>query len=159
MTEIAQLLESALKNNRSNLLRRAAMATVAKLPGSTTLRELLDSDAGTAVRGLTLNELAEALRGGPSRGEVAARSEPAPAAVSARTPAAATAGASEEERIFRSILEAVQDEPLTIGQLSKQLQLDSTALRGYLTWMKRVGKIESHGKARATRYSAPGRGP
>ena len=36
----------------------------------------------------------------------------------------------------------------------KQLDIETIELRGYLTWMKRMGKIGSVGKARATRYHA-----
>ena len=61
MTEIAQLFESALRQNRANLLRKAAINTVAKMPAQTTLHELLSSEAGSSIRELTLVELREAL--------------------------------------------------------------------------------------------------
>lgn len=63
MTEIAQLFESALRQNRANLLRKAALNTVSRMPATMTLRELLQSEAGAAIRELTLRELSEALDG------------------------------------------------------------------------------------------------
>lgn len=148
MTEIAQLFESALRQNRASLLRKAAMNTLAKMPPATTLRELLDSDAGEAVRELTLADVSDALA---KAGYRSAR----PTATSER-PAAASPSTqweeSKEERIFREILAALADEPLTIGQLSKRLDLDVDSLRGYLAWMKKAGKVLSSGQARATRY-------
>lgn len=139
MTEIAQLFESTLRQNRS----RAAMSTVARMPPTTTLRELLCSDAADAIRALSLAELAEALREGgigpaPSR-------EPAAAGEPQRSP---------QERLYLQILDEIADEPLTIGQLSKRLDLDVEQLRGYLSWMKKMGKVVSTGRARATRYQA-----
>lgn len=154
MTEIAQLLESALRNKRSSLLRQAAMRTVARMPPETTIADLLDSDARDAIRDLTLDDLAEALAEGaqdslPTAHEVAAADEEAANVVDA--PAN---GASREERIFRRIL-AELDAPLTIGQLAKRLDMDTEELRGYLQWMKGMGRVESSGRARATRYSLP----
>ncbi len=58
-----------------------------------------------------------------------------------------------EAQVYRQILEAVSEGPLTIGQLAKQVVIDTTELRGYLTWMKKNGRIASSGRARATRYS------
>ena len=136
MTEIAQLFESTLRQNRS----RAAMSTVARMPPTTTLRELLASDAADAIRALSLGELAEALREagfGPT--------ERAPQAEPERSP---------EEVLYLRILEEIADEALTIGQLSKRLDLDVDQLRGYLSWMKKMGKVVSSGRARATRYQA-----
>ena len=161
MTEIAQLFESALRQNRSSLLRKAAMNTVAKMPAGTTLRELLESDAAEAIRELSLGDLAEALRDAGLGGE------PLRAAASAEAPSsgpraprrhavgpAAVADQSPEERLYRRILDAIADEALTIGQLSKRLELDVDELRGYLSWMKKMGKVVSSGRARATRYQA-----
>jgi predicted ArsR family transcriptional regulator len=154
MTEIAQLFESALRPNQA----KAAMSTVARMPPETTLRELLDSDAGEAVRALSLRDLAQALRdaGYRSRGTLrAVGAAPAPAAP-ARKRLVATGNEvwpeSREERIYRRILDAMAGEPLTIGQLAKRLELDVTELRGYLNWMKKMGKVTSSGRARATRY-------
>ena len=74
MTEIAQLFESALRQNQA----KAAMGTVARMPAETTLRELLESDAGEAVRALSLRDLAQALRdaGLQPRGSVRAAVPP-----------------------------------------------------------------------------------
>lgn len=143
MTEIAQLFESALRQNRANLLRKAALNTVARMPASMTLRELLQSDAGAAVRELSLRELGEALSGLVA----------APAAVAvAEGHSAAPENESREVRAYRQILEAVEQGPMTIGQIAKQVAIDIDELRGYLNWMKKMGKIGSAGRARATRY-------
>lgn len=145
MTEIAQLFESALQQNRASLLRKAALNTVARMPATMTLRELLQSEAGASIRELTISELKEAL------GSVVSTKRPrrvvAPAAETAAEPEE-----SREARIFRQILEALADGPLTIGQLAKQIDVDITELRGYVTWMKKNGRIASSGRARATRY-------
>lgn len=147
MTEIAQLFESALQQNRASLLRKAALNTVARMPASMTLRELLQSEAGASIRELTLRELREALTG------IAATlrpqgSRPSPSANTSD----ADPGESREARVYRQILEAVAHGPMTIGQLAKQIEVDIVELRGYLNWMKRNGKIGSNGRARATRY-------
>jgi hypothetical protein len=142
MTEIAQLFESTLRQNRS----RAAMNTVARMPPATTLRELLDSDAADAIRALTLGELAQALR----EGGVSA----APARPRRRAIAASDTERSPQEKLYLRILDTIADEALTIGQLSKRLELDVDELRGYLSWMKKMGKVVSSGRARATRYQA-----
>lgn len=159
MTEIAQLFESALRQNQA----KAAMSTVARMPPQTTLRELLDSDACEAVRALSLRDLAQALRDAGYRSSGALRS----AATASDTRVAAVASGSRkrvpasgnevwpesrEERIYRRILDAMTSESLTIGQLAKRLELDVTELRGYLNWMKKMGKVVSSGRARATRY-------
>jgi hypothetical protein len=154
MTEIAQLFESALRQNRASLLRKAAMNTVARMPPSTTLRELLRSDAGEAIRELTMEDLREALAEaglGPKSAGSAAK----------RRRAAATGPSksddwseSREEQLFRRIMDAMTDEPLTIGQLAKRVDIETDELRGYLDWMKKAGKVTSSGRARATRYQA-----
>ncbi len=128
------------------------MNTLASMPPGTTLRELLDSDAGEAVRALSLKDLAEALQQAGYRGRVLGGG--------AQRRRGKVEGPSEqwsesrEERIFRQIIAATEHAPLTIGQLAKQLDVDGEELRGYLTWMKKMGKVTSSGKARATRYQA-----
>ncbi|MEM6995013.1 MAG: hypothetical protein AAF721_31155 [Myxococcota bacterium] len=117
------------------------MNTVARMPPGTTLGELLASDAAEAIRALTLDDLAAALREAGLAPEA-----PAP------TPAAAPGPQSREEQIYRRILEAMAEDALTIGQLSKKMDVDVEELRGYLTWMKKMGKVVSSGRARATRY-------
>jgi hypothetical protein len=149
MLEIARLLENALANNRSGL-RKAAKQTLAKAPLSTTISELLASEAGGAMRELTLADLEEAL----------ARTAGARRVVSAIAPAAKPATSadsqSREEYMYRRILEALAETPaLTIGQLAKAIGVETTELRGYIAWMRRVGKVSSTGRARATRYSLP----
>lgn len=151
MTEIAQLFESALRNNRANLLRKAAMNTVVRMPPHTTLRELLASDAADAIRGLTLQELREALvEGGFQASDTSAQRVRRRIEVQSSDSGEWTE--SREEQIYRRILDAMSDEPLTIGQLGKRVDVDVEELRGYLNWMKRMGKVTSSGRARATRY-------
>jgi predicted Rossmann fold nucleotide-binding protein DprA/Smf involved in DNA uptake len=153
MTEIAQLFESALRQNQA----KAAMSTVARMPPDTTLRELLDSDAGEAVRSLSLRDLAQALRDAGYRSRGSLQTSAAAAVASGPRKRLVAAGnevwpESREERIYRRILDAMASEPLTIGQLAKRLELDVTELRGYLNWMKKMGKVVASGRARATRY-------
>ncbi|MGH1346137.1 MAG: winged helix-turn-helix domain-containing protein [Nannocystales bacterium] len=158
MTEIAQLFESALRENRASLLRKAAKSTIARMPPSTTLSSLLESDAGEAVRALTLTELTEAL-------EEAGLTPAASAPLAARrrrvveddasgSDSADWGGEAAEAQLFRRIIDAMSDEPLTIGQLSKEVGIAVDELRGYLAWMKKAGKVTSAGRARATRYQA-----
>ena len=185
MTEIAQLFESALRQNRANLLRKAAINTVAKMPASTTLHELLTSEAGSSIRGLTLVELREALASHLAAG-VAEATRAIPHATTTTgtsrrsSPTDSKLGGnlggnlgnnllgnnllgnnllgnnaapeSREARLYRQIIEAVGSEPKTIGQLAKVVDVDVVELRGYLAWMKKMGKIDSSGRARATRY-------
>lgn len=162
MTEIAQLFESALRQNQA----KAAMNTVARMPPETTLRELIDSDAGAAVRALSLRDLAQALRdaGFRSRGTLGAMAGRTVAPVGRKRVVAAPAPSepvwpeSRDVRMYLRILDAVSDEALTIGQLAKRLELssdeDKNELRQRLKWMKDEGKIVSSGRARATRYQA-----
>ena len=187
MTEIAQLFESALRQNRANLLRKAAINTVAKMPAATTLHELLSSEAGSSIRELTLVELREALAGFVTASTAATTSASSgttgtgtagarriaanPSATSLAslgsslgsgngTSSAASTSSSEspesrEARLYRQIIEACGNEPKTIGQLAKVVEVDVVELRGYLAWMKKMGKIDSSGRARATRYHLP----
>ena len=173
MTEIAQLFESALRQNRANLLRKAAINTVAKMPAQTTLHELLTSEAGSSIRELTLVELRDALAGFVT----AAATSSATSSAAFSAPSSTSNGASRilakpstahgssngssealesrEARLYRQIIEACGSEPKTIGQLAKVVEVDVVELRGYLAWMKKMGKIDSSGRARATRYHLP----
>lgn len=166
MTEIAQLFESALRQNRANLLRKAAINTVAKMPAQTTLHELLTSEAGSSIRELTLVELREALAGFvvAAQGSGSAVSPVSKRTVAAGPAATGSTGStngtaetveSREARLYRQIIEACGHEPKTIGQLAKVVDVDVVELRGYLAWMKKMGKIDSSGRARATRYHLP----
>ncbi len=153
MLEIARLLENALANNRSGL-RKAAKQTLAKAPLSTTLRELLASEAGDAIRELTMRDLEEAL--------VAAGAGPARRITTGAAPrnkvkvATSADSQSREEYMYRRILEVLASHgAMTIGQIAKHIDVDTTELRGYLAWMRRVGKVGSSGRARATRYHLP----
>jgi hypothetical protein len=153
MLEIARLLENALANNRSGL-RKAAKQTLAKAPLGTTIRELLASEAGEAIRDLTLTDLEEALiEAGAGYSRKPTRSS---AAARRRKVATSADSQSREEYMYRRILEVLSAQgSLTIGQIAKQIDVDTTELRGYLAWMRRVGKVGSSGKARATRYHLP----
>lgn len=165
MTEIAQLFESALRNNRASLLRKAAMNTVARMSPQTTLRTLLESEAGEAIRNLTLTEFREALVGaglGPSASNADFLPDTdSDTSVGPRRrhiePSRHTVSddwqTSREEELYRRILDAM-NEPITIGQLAKRVDLDVDELRGYVSWMKKMGKVTSSGRARATRYQA-----
>ncbi len=161
MTEIAQLFESALRSNRTQMLRGVVTQTIVQLGRDATLRELLDSDAGPAVREMTLGEFRQALAELPGIRRRMRRAVPVAARrrkVAARAssaPAEAGGGGSAEERTYRRILEALSDGPLTIGQLAKRLGSTSDEIRGYVKWMRKVGKIASEGRARATRYFLP----
>jgi len=165
MTEIAQLFESALRENRASLLRKAAKSTIARMPPSTTLSALLDSDAGEAVRALTLVELTEALEeAGLTPAPIAPRPGTEARAGSRRrrvvgddasgSDSSDWGGEAAEAQLFRQIIDAMSEEPLTIGQLSKEVGIAVDELRGYLAWMKKAGKVTSSGRARATRYQA-----
>lgn len=148
MLEIARLLENALANNRSGL-RKAAKQTLAHAPLNTTIRELLASEAGDAMRELTLADLEEALM-------TASGAEPRSTSGTRHKVATSADSQSREEYMYRRILEVLARAPgLTIGQLAKKLDVDTLELRGYLSWMRRVGKVHSTGRARATRYSLP----
>lgn len=150
MLEIARLLENALANNRSGL-RKAAKQTLAHAPLTTTIRELLASEAGDAMRELTLADLEEAL----TTASGADRRRGKPSGVRHKVATSADSQ-SREEYMYRRILEVLARSPsLTIGQLAKKLDVDTLELRGYLSWMRRVGKVSSTGRARATRYSLP----
>ncbi|MBV1859996.1 MAG: transcriptional regulator [Nannocystaceae bacterium] len=155
MTEIAQLFESALRENRASLLRKAAKSTIARMPPSTTLSSLLESDAGEAVRALTLSELTEALaEAGLTPRPVGGRRRRVVDDDSSGSDSADWGGEAAEAQLFRRIVDAMSDEPLTIGQLCKEVGIAADELRGYLAWMKKAGKVTSSGRARATRYQA-----
>jgi hypothetical protein len=161
MLEIARLLENALANNRSGL-RKAAKQTLAKAPLTTTVRELLSSEAGEAMRELSLTDLEEALisagagSGHHDRAGTRSASGSSHRAVVETKPSTSADSQSREEFMYRRILEVLTTNPgLTIGQLAKRMDVDTMELRGYLSWMRRVGKVHSIGRARATRYSLP----
>ncbi|WAS97590.1 hypothetical protein [Nannocystis punicea] len=136
------------------MLRKAAINTVARMPATTKLSELLSSEAGASIRQLSISELREALAALlPARPARPAAS--AAAAASESEGAANGAGEAREVQVYKQILTAIEDEPLTIGQLAKRIDCDIAELRGYLAWMKKMGKIDSTGRARATRYHKP----
>lgn len=156
MLEFDQLFENALANKRS-LLRNAAKQTLANAPLNTTIRELLASEAGAAIRDLTLNDIEDALisaGAGQKRGATGDEGSGGTRRVVESTTSADSQ--SREEYMYRRILEVLSETPaLTIGQLAKRIDVDTVELRGYLSWMRRVGKVTSTGRARATRYSLP----
>lgn len=144
MTEIAQLFESALQHNRASLLRKAAINTVARMPPTTKLRDLLNSEAGASIRQLTLEDIREALGGFCKVGTSQDSAK--------QTAEQIETNESREARVYREILQAIGKKPLTIGQIARKVDIDAAELRGYLAWMKKNGKIDSTGRARATRY-------
>lgn len=162
MLEIARLLENALANNRSGL-RKAAKQTLASADLSTTVRELLASEAGHAIRELTIKDLEEALIEAGAGVEIgsAARANGNGSSGGGRrvvvaAPTTSADSQSRDEFMYRRILEVLAESPgLTIGQLGKQLDLETAELRAYVSWMRQVGKVVSTGRARATRYSLP----
>lgn len=140
MTQIAKLFESALQNTQTQRLRQAAQRTIEQMPATTTIGELLSSEAGAMVRALSLDEIAEALGNKLSSRRVTVEVDED------------AHDDSAEGDLFVKILQAVAEEPRTIGQLSKHLDIEVADLRGYLTWMKDVGKVVTTGRARGTRY-------
>jgi hypothetical protein len=143
-------------------MRKAAINTVAKMPAQTTLHELLTSEAGSSIRELTLVELREAPAGFVNASTSASAATTATRRTAGSTTAQAAAAPangetleSREARLYRQIIEACGHEPKTIGQLAKVVDVDVVELRGYLAWMKKMGKIDSSGRARATRYHLP----
>ncbi|RMG97244.1 MAG: ArsR family transcriptional regulator [Deltaproteobacteria bacterium] len=159
MTEIAQLFESALRSNRTQMLRSVAIETLSRMPRDATLRELLESEAGPAIRELTLAEFREVLGELPGIRRRLHRTVPAATrrrrVVAAESAQPTSGPSSDEERIYREILDALVDGPLTIGQLAKRMGRTSDEIRGYVKWMRKMGKVESEGRARATRYFLP----
>ena len=125
--------------------------------------------AGSSIRELTLSELREALTGflpapgtrrptGNAAGSNGSNGNGTyhPGGLSGAPANASNASPeSREARLYRQIIEAVGSEPKTIGQLAKVVDVDVVELRGYLAWMKKMGKIDSTGRARATRYHLP----
>ena len=105
-----------------------------------TIGELLASEAGPMVRALNLAEITEALGNKMSSRPVRVEMDES------------ADEDSVEVAMFVAILQAVAEEPRTIGQLSKDLNIDLDELRGYLSWMKDVGKVTTTGRARGTRY-------
>jgi len=140
MSQIAQLFESALQNTQTSRLRQAAQRTLEQMPASMTIGELLASEAGPMVRALNLAEITEALGNKMSSRPVRVEMDES------------ADEDSVEGAMFVAILQAVAEEPRTIGQLSKDLNIDLDELRGYLSWMKDVGKVTTTGRARGTRY-------
>jgi predicted Rossmann fold nucleotide-binding protein DprA/Smf involved in DNA uptake len=130
------------------------MNKIANMPGATTLHDLLEGDARDSIRALTIRELREAL----ANAGLMAAGETSSAAGAGGSPsirvraANPTAEDTGEAELYRRILAAITQEPLTIGQLSKRIDVDVDELRGYLNWMKKAGKVASTGRARATRY-------
>lgn len=151
MVEIGQFFESALRSQREEL-KQAALEAVARMGGASTVAELLASDAGQGIRQLTLRDLRDALPDLEAEARVQAQPESFEQEV-----ANDDGSASDAERIYLEILELLQAGPLTIGQISKQLEfeVDGTELRAYLAWMRQMGKVQTSGRARAMRYHLP----
>jgi hypothetical protein len=144
MLEIGRVFESALRTN-SEELKKAAVSSVRRLGPDATIRELLDSDAAAGIRKLSLGELCEAAGLGLSIG--------VGAPLTRTIVAAAPSAISNEERMYRMLLDVLSDEPpMTIGQIAKAMQMEADVLKPFVAWMRDMGKIESIGRARATRY-------
>jgi hypothetical protein len=168
MVEVSHLIESAFRESQGSL-RRAAIRTIAGTSPQTTLRELLDSDAGTAIRSLSLKEFMQALselreRALPdlvlaSSGDLGTKS-----GVQAGGPASPTrrviatdsqANVSDQERAYRGILAALEGGQKSISEISSRTGVDILKLRQYLRWMEDNGKVARDGRARGTRYYLP----
>jgi len=156
MLEIGRVFESALRSN-SEELRKAALRTVTRLGPDASVRELLLSDAGAAIRQLSLREVALAATSGhvPVGDRDCEPPGRVPVVEIQDATVAATSDASREERVYRDILVALDTGPQTIGQLAKVTGIDTTELRAYVSWMRQMGKVASTGRARATRYHLP----
>lgn len=160
MSTIAQLFENALLD-RSEIHRKAAKRTIAKMPGDTKLKELLGSDGKEAIRSLTIQDLREALGGSEvprPRLEIAVRPEvtqPAPLIRAVRRRHVITVQEPVEEsrkaRIFK-LIRAHCTTPQTIQQLQKRTGADPDELRGYLDWMRREQIVGITGNGRGRRY-------
>lgn len=145
MDDLSRLIESALEENHATL-RKAAMGTIASMGADASLGDLLKSEAAMTIRSLSIRELAEALqeaRNQPRRRRVVA------SAGSAQT---SQSGAKDHSDIFGSISQLLAAGPQTIGQLGRELGLETPDLRSYLQWMLKDGRLTRSGKARATRY-------
>lgn len=150
MDDLSQLIESALEENHATL-RKAAMGTIASMGPEARVRDLLKCEAAPTIRSLSLRELAQALqeaRGARPRRRVAGTAADLRRAKD-KTPADTS---SESTDIFHSISSLLAAGPQTIGQLGRELGLETPELRTYLQWMLKDGRLTRSGKARATRY-------
>lgn len=149
MDDLSRLIESALEENHATL-RKAAMGTIASMGADASLGDLLKSEAAMTIRSLSLKELAQALQ--------EARSQPRRRRVVAPVgrQRASQSGAKDHSDIFGSISELLAAGPQTIGQLGRELGLETPDLRSYLQWMLKDGRLTRSGKARATRYHLAG---
>lgn len=161
MVEVSHMIESAFRESQASL-RKAAARTISRMNPQTTLRELLDSEAGTAVRSLSLREFMQALS------ELSGREVPSVSSNTVKTALAATptrrvvtadrsSSVSEQERVYRGILSALETGSRSISELASEVDVEQLKLRQYLRWMEENGKIGRTGKARGTRYHLPGR--
>lgn len=155
MVEIGQFFESALRSQSAEL-KKAAMQAVANMGGSATIRDLLGSEAGQMIRQLSLRDLRDSLselelESSLEEDDMLSDLEAEATELAADDPDGTRE--SEQARMFREIVDALGHGPATIGQLSKDLDIDSDELRGYLDWMRSVGKVFTTGRARATRYN------
>ena len=165
MLEIGRVFESALRTN-SQELRKAAIASVRRIGPDATIDDLLISEAAPEILKLSLGELCDAAGLVPKvRPHVVPRDVVAKGVTASAPDAGITVHdaapetgpdlgrVSNEERMYREILGALgRDTPMTIGQLSKALGMDSQTLKPFVSWMRDMGKVESIGRARSTRY-------
>lgn len=153
MDDLSRLIESALEENHATL-RKAAMGTIASMGPNANVRDLLKSEAAMTIRSLSLSELAQALH--EARAPRRRRHVGAPAGRAARTSAATTASTKvktpQGDEVFARISSVLAQGPQTIGQIGRELGLETPELRTYLQWMIKEGRLTRSGKARATRY-------
>lgn len=153
MDDLSRLIESALEENHATL-RKAAMGTVASMGPSASVRDLLQSDAAMGIRSLSIRELAQALdeaRQPRRRRRIAAPVTSSPAS-SGGASASRGGDASERGDVFERIASVLASGPQTIGQLGRELDMETPDLRTFLQWMLKDGRLTRSGKARATRY-------
>lgn len=145
MDDLSRLIESALEENHATL-RKAAMGTIASMGPKARVGDLLKSDAAMTIRSLSLRELAQALKDAKEPRSSRRRIAGLAAKPQQKTP--------EQDRgdVFEGIVSVLRQGPQTIGQIGRELGLETPDLRTYLQWMLKDGRLTRSGKARATRY-------
>ena len=159
MVEVSHMIESAFRESQASL-RKAAARTITRMNPQTTLRELLESEAGSAVRSLSLREFIQALSelaGLPAAGSSSARAATATTPTRRVVTNDRNSAVSEPERVYRAIVAALEIGSQSISELAAEVDVEHIKLRQYLRWMEENGKVARTGKARGTRYHLPGR--
>lgn len=153
MDDLSRLIESALEENHATL-RKAAMGTIASMGPDANVRDLLNSEAAMTIRSLSLSELAQALHEAraPRRRRRVGSPTLRPAGVGTSITTTVKAKAPQGDEVFERISSVLGQGPQTIGQIGRELGLETPELRTYLQWMIKDGRLTRSGKARATRY-------